>query len=380
MPLKTRTIVEMREEVVVQVEQGYSISEVARLHGLSRPTVYDWVDRYRSEGREGLKDRSRAPLSCPHRTPGWMERRLVEERNRWGFGSKKILDRLREEEPTTAWPSRAAVDALYKREGLVKPRRHREKNRVTPFLRRYEADEPGELSTIDYKGQFRLKNGRYCYALTMMDYVSRYLLACQALYSKHLEPTWQVIEQCLRRWGLPVAMQSDNGEPFGASGFGRITTISTRLMKLGIQPVFSRPGKPQDNAAHERMHRTLKERATIPPGRDLMEQQIKFDEFRHEFNHERPHEGIGMKRPARIYRGSPRPFPRRLPTIEYDSWFEVRYVGCRGSFTWHSKEIFISQALAGERIGLVPSAYDMWDLYFGSFSLGKFNERTGRVF
>jgi putative transposase len=275
------------------------------------------------------------------------------------------------------WPARSTVDGIFKRAGLTQPRRKRERKRITPFLRPYEAKRPGELLTVDFKGHFRLKNGKLCYPLTLVDRVSRYVIACEALPSTHLEPAWAVMERALREWGLPDAVQSDNGAPFGASGYGRLSKISVRLMKLGVLPVFSRPAKPQDNAAHERMHRVLKEKATIPPGTSFREQQQKLDDFRETYNHERPHEGIGMSRPARLWRGGRRSFPSTIKEFRYKRWFEVRKVGHSGMLKWNKSEIFISHALATERIGLEPADADRWNVYFGSFYLGQLDERAG---
>lgn len=217
--------------------------------------MYAWISRYEEGGVEALEDRSRAPKTSPCRIDEAIEQMLIAERKKWGFGSKAILQRLREEHVEIEWPARSTVDGIFKRAGLTEPRRKRERKRITPFVRPYEAKKPGELLTVDFKGQFRLRNGKLCYPLTLVDRVSRYVIACEALPSTHLEPAWAVIERALRKWGLPDAVQSDNGPPFGAKGYGRLSTISVRLMKLGILPVFSRPGKPQDNGAHERMHR-----------------------------------------------------------------------------------------------------------------------------
>jgi len=296
---------------------------------------------------------------------------LIAERKKWGFGSKAILRRLEEEHPEIEWPARSTVDEIFKRAGLTQARRKRDRKRVTPFARPYEATRPGELLTVDFKGQFRLRNGKLCYPLTLVDRVSRYVIACEALPSTHMEPAWAVIERALREWGLPKAIQSDNGPPFGANGYGRLSTISVRLMKLGVLPVFSRPAKPQDNGAHERMHRVLKQSATMPPGRNFREQQKKLDDFRHCYNHERPHEGIGMNRPARLWRGSRRPFPERVEEFRYRRWFEVRTVGQSGMLKWNQQQIFISHALSGERIGLEPVEVDRWNAYFGPFYLGQ---------
>jgi len=370
MPLRARTMVELREEVVLRVKAGLKVTEVARMYELSRPTVYEWVEGYGADGVEGLEDRSRAPKSSPHRTDEAIEQMLIAERKRWGFGSKAILQRLSEQQPEIEWPARSTVDGIFKRAGLTQGRRKRERKRITPFVGPYEASKPGELLTVDFKGQFRLRNGKLCYPLTLVDRVSRYVIACEALSSTHLEPAWAVIERALREWGLPKAVQSDNGPPFGAKGYGRLSTISVRLMKLGILPVFSRPGKPQDNGAHERMHRVLKQTATIPPGRSLREQQRKLDLFRQTYNHERPHEGIGMNRPARLWRGGRRPFPATLEEFRYKRWFEVRKLERSGMLKWNKQEIFISHALADEQIGLEPADADRWNVYFGPFYLG----------
>jgi putative transposase len=377
MPLRARTIVELREEVVRRVLGGLGITEVAQMYGLSRPTVYDWIARYEQGGEEALEDRSRAPKSTPNRTDKAVEQVLIGERKKWGFGSKAILQRLEEEHPEIEWPARSTVDEIFKRAGLTQARRKRDRKRVTPFARPYEAKRPGELLTVDFKGQFRLRNGKVCYPLTLVDRVSRYVIACEALPSTHMEPAWAVIERALREWGLPKAMQSDNGPPFGANGYGRLSTISVRLMKLGVLPVFSRPAKPQDNGAHERMHRVLKQRATMPPGKDFREQQQKLDDFRHCYNHERPHEGIGMSRPARLWRGSRRPFPQRVGEFRYKRWFEVRTVGHSGMLKWNQQQMFISHALAGERIGLEPVEVDRWNAYFGPFYLGLLDTEAG---
>lgn len=379
MPLQVRTIVDLRTEVVERVESGLSISEVARLYGVSRPTVYEWLRRYAAEGRDGLLERSRAPRSCPHRTDEYVVERLIEERRKWRLGSKAILQRLIEQEPDVEWPARSTADDIFRRAGLVTPRRKRERKRVTPFVRPYVAKQPGELLTIDFKGQFRLKDGQLCYPLTLADSVSRYVLACQALSSTEEAPVWRVVDRLFRRWGLPEAVQSDNGVPFGASGSGRLSTFSVRLMKLDVLPVFSRPGKPQDNGAHERMHRTLKARATIPPSRHARAQQRRFNDFLRFYNTERPHEGLLMGRPAWLWHGCVRPYPSKPPKIEYQPWLEVRKVGHSGMLKWGSGEIFISHALATEWIGLELADADRRNLYFGRFFLGQIDERLNQL-
>ena len=375
MPLREKTIVEKRLEAVEMVKAGCQVSEVARRFEVSRPTLYEWVRR-RGAG-EDLQDRSRAPQNCPHRTDASIEQRLIEERLEWKFGSKKILTRLREEDPSVVWPSRATADAIFKRAGLVQTRRRPRRVHAPITKPRHVAEAAGDLTTVDFKGEFRLRNGRYCFPLTVVDAFSRYLIACEALASTQLAATWAVLRRIFREHGLPRAIQSDNGVPFGAHGHGRFSTLSVRLMRLGIEPIFSRPGKPQDNGAHERMHRTLKEHV-IDPAPTLRGQQRRFDTFRQMFNHERPHEGIGMQRPARLYQPVRRPFPEVMPELDYEPRFETRIVQSNGMIRWRGATVFIGHPFARQRVGLEPIDYELWNVHFGRFVVGVVDERRSR--
>lgn len=371
MPFEEQTIVDVRRKMIEMIQAGVPIAQVARDFGVSRPTVYEWLARWDPAHEGSLADRTHARHTQAAKTPAWIEQLLVAERKRWRFGSKKILQRLREQHPELKWPHRSTVDALFERAGLVeKHRGPRKKEKVTPFQRPYPAHEPGELWTADFKGQFRLGNGRYCYPLTVADQVSRFLIVAHALPDVSLEPAWRRIERALREYGLPEAFHTDNGTPFG-HGNSRLSTMSVRLMKIGIEPVFSRPGKPQDNGTHERMHRTLKEFATIPPAHSFAGQQDKLDEFRQMFNHERPHEALDQRRPATLFTGGTRPYPRRPPVIDYEPSLEVRRVSQQGAFKWAGNAIFIAQALAGEWIALKPIDYDTHEVYFARFLIGR---------
>lgn len=371
MPFQEQTMVDLRRQMIEAVEAGVPIAQVARDFGVSRPTVYEWLGRWDGRDESSLVDRSHARHTPPQRTPAAMERLLIRERKRWKFGSKKILQRLQEKHPELAWPHRSTVDAIFDRAGLVEKRpRARGVNKVTPFRRRYKAHEPGELWTADFKGQFRLGNGQYCYPLTVADHVSRFVIIAHGLPDVSLEPTWRLIERAFREHGLPNAFHTDNGSPFG-HGNSRLSTMSVRLMKLGIEPVFSRPGKPQDNGAHERMHRDLKKIATIPASANFRAQQERLDDFRWLFNHERPHEALEQRRPGTVFKGGKRPFPGRKPTIEYEPSLEVRRVTAQGYIKWGGEAIFISHALAGEFIGLKPLDYDVQEVWFARFLIGR---------
>jgi transposase InsO family protein len=376
MPFTERTIVDLREEMARKAaDPRFTVEEVAEMFGVSRPTVRLWRERYRQEGRAGLEDRSHAPHSCRHKTAEPIEQLIVEQRMQWGWGSKKILQRLREAHPGVTFPKRATVDAILARHGLIQRRRRRHSHGQNPtFARRYQPVEPGELMTIDFKGQFRLRNGCYCYPLTIADSFSRYLLACEALEATSLSRTWPVLLRVFRQYGLPRALQSDNGAPFGPTN-GRFSTMSVRLMSLGIQPIFSRPGRPSDNGRHERMHRDLKATTTRPPEHTFAAQQRRFDAFRHIYNVERPHEGIDMQRPGRLFRRSPRVLPHKPNPPDYPLHFETRRVGANGCVQWGDRVLFLSEAFAGQTIGLEPIDDGLWSVWFHHFVIGKFDQR-----
>lgn len=375
MPFKERTIVDEREEMVLRaVDRRYSVTEVASMFGVTRPTVRLWRDRYRAFGRAGLEDRSHAPHSCPHRTSEEIEQLIVDERTRWGWGSKKILRRLQDAHPELILPKRATVDAIFARRGLVGAKPSPRPKAKTPFVRRYEATEPGELMTMDHKAWFRLGNGQICYPLTIADPVSRFLYACRAMASTAFDPNWKAIEEIFREWGLPRAVQTDNGPPFGPT-HGRFSTMAVRLMMLDVQPVFSRPGKPTDNGRHERMHRDLGAE-TRRPASTMPAQQSNFDRFTTIFNEERPHEAIDMRRPADLCRPSPRPWPRSVREPEYELRFEKRKVQKNGAISWRDHVVFISETFAGQMVGLEPTDEGIWTVHFYNFKIGKLDERT----
>ena len=362
---------DLREEMVLMVLDGrYTVTEIALRYGVSRPTVRLWRDRYRENGRAGLVELSHAPQHCPHRTSEEIEQLVLAERRRYGWGSRKIRRRLQDADPELAVPGRSAIDGILRRHGLVQPGRRQRRAVVWPFRHPYTAHEPAELMTIDHKGQFRMGNGRYCFPLTIVDSVSRYLLACQGLTSTRLVEAWPVITRVFREHGLPKAMQSDNGPPFGSPN-GGLSSMSVRLMMLGVLPVFGRPSQPQDNARHERMHKDLKEQTTLPPARSHDPQQERFDDFRLRYNVERPHEGIGMQRPANVFRASSRPYPRRTRRPEYPSHFETRKVSTNGAIKLLGVPIFIAEALSGHVLALEPTEDQIYTVHFYDFVLGK---------
>jgi transposase InsO family protein len=379
MALRVRTIVEQRHAALELFESGVGVTEIAERMGVSRQAVYNWLERYRADPEGGLHDRSRRPHTSPTRTSEAIEQRVIAERQRWGFGSKKILRRLQDQEPEVAWPPRSTIDAIFKRAGLVRSRRKIRRRFAPVDVRRPEQPfAPGEVMTADYKGQFRLRNGSYCYPLLVADPVSRYLLACDAYTGISLEQTWSTLVRVFREHGMPAMLHTDNGTPFGTSGQGRFSTISVRLMKYGIQPVYSRPGHPEDNGRHERLNRTLLESTVINPARDHAGQQVLFDQFRRMFNDERPHESLGQDRPAARHRRSPRAFPTREPVLEYEPHFETRIIDCKGRINWRGERLHFSHAFAGEPVAFERIDYATWRVHYSSFVIGRFSSADKR--
>jgi transposase InsO family protein len=354
----------------------YTISELAELFEVSRPTVYLYRDRYREKGREGLADRSRARHTI-QRVSETVRARVIGERVRFGFGAKKIRRRMFDDDPDGSWPARSTIESILSAEGLVHTRQRRPKY-ASPFRQRFEAAQPGEVQAIDFKGQFRLRDGRWCYPLTMSDSFSRYVLACEALPSISLKLAWPIVERVFRENGLPDAVLSDNGSPFGAHGLGRFSVFGMRLMELGIQPILIDPGRPEQNGRHERMHRSLLESPLFERALNFRRQQRIFDAFKDVYNNERPHEGINLDRPAKRHRPSPRPYPERLPPLDYPAGFQVRRIDSNGSLHWRNQSTQVSKVFAGRPVGLHLIDDARWDVYFGAFLIGRFDERERR--
>jgi hypothetical protein len=238
---------------------------------------------------------------------------------------------------------------------------------------------PNAVWCADYKGQFKTGDGRYCYPLTVTDGFSRYLLGCQGLSSTKAAEAQPVFTRLFKEYGLPLRIRTDNGVPFATTTLARLSTLSAWWVRLGILPECIEPGRPDQNGRHERMHRTLKAATTRPAAGSLGAQQRRFNGFREEFNHERPHEALDQRTPATYYHPSPRPMPDRLPPLEYPDRFEVRYVSANGGIRWNHRWVNVSTVCVGEYVGLEEIDDGIWNVYFGSLRLGRLLERHMRI-
>ena len=380
MPWKETCAVDQRIQLIGDWLRGeYSITDLSNLYEVSRNTVYKWIERYDTSGPNGLLERSRAPGSRPNAIPSKTVDAIVTAKlSHQKWGPKKVMEWLRERHPEDRWPANSTVGDILKREGLVTPRKKR--RRTPPYTQPFNrCDRPNQVWSADYKGQFKTGDGRLCYPLTITDNRSRYLLECRGLSHPTFEETQPWFEWVFREYGLPEAIRTDNGIPFASVALGGLSMLSVWFIKLGIKPERIEPGHPEQNGRHERMHRTLKEATASPPRNNLHEQQRAFEAFEHEYNYERPHEALGQKPPACIYEPSERPYPIRVPKVEYDHDVVVKRVRHSGELYWKGKYIHISQALAREPIALKQIDEHLWEISFSSYSLGMLDELTGKV-
>jgi putative transposase len=381
MPWKATCVMDQREAFVeAWRSREFAMTELCRRFGVSRPTGYKWVQRVLSEGRVGLRDRGREPLSHPNATPPSQVAAILElKRRHLSWGPWTLRQWLQREVPAHAWPAVSTIGELLNRHGLVQPRRRRA--HTPPHTQPFAAvSAANDVWSADFKGQFRLGDARLCYPLTISDNHSRFLLCCQGLYRPQALVTRRYFERTFREYGLPKALRTDNGAPFASIAVGGLSSLSIWLIKLGVMPERIEPGEPQQNGRHERMHRTLKAATATPPKANLSAQQRAFNHFQREYNQERPHRSLAEgQRPGEIYRASPRCFPERLPEITYPGDFTLRKVRHEGHIRWQGDEVFVSKTLVGEPVGLKPIEHDRWEVYFGPLPLGILDARTGKI-
>jgi putative transposase len=354
----------------------FTMSELCARYGVSRRIGYKWLARYDAEGRRGLADRSRAPRHCPHRIATTLAELLVAERvahPHWG--ARKLLKVLATRHPrVSGWPAASTAADLLARRGLVQ-RRRRRRPHLHPGVIRPTTIAPNDLWTADFKGQFRTGNGQYCYPLTIADQHTRFLLSCRGLLSTQTVTARPVFERAFREYGLPIAIRTDNGVPFATQAIHGLSNLNVWWMRLGILHQRIRPGCPQENGAHERMHRTLKRQAIKPVRATCTAQQRNFDAFQHEYNTERPHERLAQETPASQYCTSPRPYPERLPPLEYPGHFLVKKITTGGTFRFRSRLLYLANAMVDQHIGLEETDDGLWTIYFNTILLATFDER-----
>ena len=371
--------VDERARFVRAYQSGlWTMSEVCERFGVSRPTGYKWMARWRADGLEGLDDRASTPHDCPRRTGAVLAAQIVAARQKYGWGATKLLHVLRAQAPAQPWPTRSTINAILDRHGLLRKQR-RTYRWPHPGAAALETTAPNQVWPADFKGQFKTRDGVYCYPLTVTDHFSRAVLLCRGLASTKGADVRGAFVTLFREVGLPDAIRTDNGAPFASTGLHGLTPLNVWWMQLGITHQRIRPGYPQGNGTHERMHRELKRETARPAAATARGQQRRFDAFRQRYNDERPHEALGHQRPASLWTPSARAYPARVPAPDYPAHLDVRRIRASGSFTFRGYDVFVSHVLRGVDVALDEVADGVWNILFYRTVLGRLDVRTGLI-
>ena len=368
-----------RVRFVARLLDGEKMAVLCEEFGISRKTGYKIYQRYKDIGVKGLTDRSRRPHRHANQLPMVVEKAIVRLKKDYpSWGAPKIRERLRQKLPDVSCPAISTVHAVLDRHDLVKRRRRRVRPRLTGTSLTVPVAS-NALWCADYKGEFLLANHRYCYPLTITDFATRYLLACEALSTTKERYAFGVFERAFQDYGLPDAIRTDNGVPFAsAHALYGLSKLSVWWLRLGIRLERITPGHPEQNGRHERMHLTLKTEATKPAATNVLQQQGKFDTFVHRFNHERPHQALDMQTPASRYAPSARAY-QGLDELDYPwhDWTAV-ITGC-GRICYQARKVNVSQVFAGQKVGVKQVDEHVWLVTFMHYDLGYFDDETCRL-
>jgi putative transposase len=366
-----------RLRFVARLLDGEKMAVLCREFDVSRKTGHKLFNRYKECGLKGLTDRSRRPYRHANRLPFQIEKLIVQlKKEHASWGAPKIREKIRRLHSEISLPAISTVHAVLDRHGLVtRGRRRRYKAEGTTLSSPTRAND---LWCADYKGEFMLTDKRYCYPLTITDFASRYLLCCDALETTKEVYAFTVFERAFKDFGLPCAIRTDNGHPFATTAIFGLSKLSVWWLRLGIGIERIKPGNPQQNGRHERMHLTLKKEATRPAGKNFLQQQAKFDRFIECYNHERPHQAINMKYPGELYTRSPRAY-KGLSDLEYPFHDRTITVTSCGRICFGRRKINLSAVFAGQNVGIKEVSEKIWLVTFMHYDLGFFDHEAGRV-
>jgi len=378
MPWKEWNKVEERLRFIARALDGEKMAGLCREFGISRKTGYKIYNRYKDCGLEALTDRSRRPYRHANQLPMQIEKLIVKLKKDYPhWGAPKIRERLRRQYPDVHCPAISTVHAVLDRHGLVK-RRKRRRYKAKGTALSYPS-QPNELWCADYKGEFMLTDRRYCYPLTITDFASRYLITCDALSTTKETYAFSVFERAFKDFGLPKAIRTDNGIPFSCpNALYGLSRLSVWWLRLGISIERIKPGHPEQNGRHERMHLTLKNEATKPASDNFLQQQARFDDFIDCFNNERPHEALAMNLPAERYQPSSKPY-RGLGELDYPFHDWTATVTTCGRICYKRRKINLSTVFAGQKVGVKQVTDKIWLVSFMQYDLGYFDHETCRL-
>jgi putative transposase len=378
MPWKECHVVDERLRFVARRLDGEKMAALCAEFGISRKTGYKIYDRYKDCGVHGLTDRSRRPYRQAHQLPLQIEKLIVKLKKEYpSWGAPKIRERLRRQGLSVQCPAISTVHAVLDRHGLVTRRRRRRYRAAGTTLSC--PTQPNELWCADYKGEFMLANRSYCYPLTITDFASRYLLTCEALSTTRETYAFTVFERTFQEFGLPQTIRTDNGLPFSSpNALYGLSRLSVWWLRLGIHLERIKPGHPEQNGRHERMHLTLKTEATKPSAGNVLQQQARFDVFVDRYNQERPHQALDMKLPSEVYVPSERVY-RGLAVLDYPFHDWTATVTRCGRICFKKRKVNLSQVFAGQDVGVKQVSDRIWLVSFMDYDLGYFDDETCRL-
>jgi putative transposase len=367
-----------RLRFVARLLEGELMAPLCREFGISRVTGHKLFNRFRECGLEAFKDRSRRPYRHANKIPYQVERTILGlKKEHPGWGAPKIRDKIMRAFPMIKSPATSTVHAVLDRHGLVQRRKRRRHKACGTELT--AGHEVNGLWGADFKGEFMLGNKCYCYPLTISDYRSRYVLACEGLESIRSEFAFSVFERVFKDYGLPGAIRTDNGPPFASCNalFG-LSKLAIWWLRLGIRIERIKPGNPQQNGRHERMHLALKKEATKPASFNFLQQQERFDRFVEVYNHERPHQALNGAYPADLFTPSARIYqPPPEPHYPYHDR-AIRVTSC-GRICIGKRRINLSKVFAGQIVGIREVDDQIWLVSFLDYDLGFFDKDEGRI-
>jgi len=365
------SVVRRLEFAKLALKAHQSMSLLCRRFGMSRRTGYKWLARFEREGRRGLRDRTSRPHHSPQRTsPEWLSRIRHLRRRHRSWGGKKLAARLRKQYPGQAVPVARTIDKWLKRMRLIGPQRRRSPR--GPRLKRAGltlARRSNQVWTVDFKGWFRTADGQRVDPLTVRDLFSRYVLAVHLLKNQSGQRTRRVFLRLFRKYGYPTVIRTDNGEPFAGQGPAGLTRLSAWWTALGIRVEFTMPRHPEQNGAHEQMHRVLKAETTQPASSNLRAQQRRTGRWVMVYNQMRPHQGLGQRVPAEVY--CPKPTQIRSAEVSYPRGLAIRRVRRKGQIKWQGRERFVGEGFIGYPVGLKLKSREKCEVYFAGLLIGE---------